>query len=129
MRYLRFNPTHGQSAPEFASSRDLGGDTRYRRSGNGRRLVSAALALTTATVLLGAGDHAVRAASGGSYTLDPTVVAGGGATLSGGRFRLSGTVGQTVTATLSASGFSLHDGFWPVQASTTDTIFANGFEL
>ena len=87
-----------------------------------------ALAVTLALSSMVGGDAAL-ASSGGAYTIDPSVIAGGGATLSGGAFRLSGTVGQVATATLSASGFSLHAGYWAPAAPVSDTIFANGFEL
>ena len=132
MQSRRLSRIPEESQPDSSSTPDAKRDQlcgARRRGDRALPTLRVALALTTAALLLGAGDHAVFAASGGSYTLDPSVIAGGGATLSGGSFRLSGTVGQTATATLSASGFSLHDGFWSVQAPATDTIFANGFEL
>lgn len=129
MDYLRCNRMQGRLLPKRACAPDIERETPCRRSCSGRRLASTARALMAAALLLGSGGHAVLAASGGFYTLDPTVIAGGGATLSGGSFRLSGTVGQAATATLSASGFRLHDGFWPARATSSDTIFANGFEL
>jgi len=65
---------------------------------------------------------------GGAFRIDPVVVSGGGATLDGDAFRLSGTIGQPATALLSASGFQMHDGFWRPAAPTSDVIFANGFD-
>lgn len=131
MHYLRLDRMPGESPPEFAAVPAFEHVVRRRKSISGHRFgaVALALTLTTAALLSAAGNHTAVAASGGSYVLDPSVIAGGGATLSGGSFRLSGTVGQTATATLSASGFILHDGFWTGQAPTTDTIFVNGFEL
>lgn len=66
--------------------------------------------------------------SGGAFVIDPATVAGGGATLSGGRFKLSGTIGQPATATLSASAYRLYDGFWAAASPSSDLIFANGFD-
>ena len=69
-----------------------------------------------------------RAQSGGPYRIDPAVIAGGGATLSGGQFRLSGTIGQPATSMLSASTYRLYDGFWAPASPSSDLIFANGFD-
>jgi hypothetical protein len=87
----------------------------------------ARLALLASAVLFAAGDGAL-ASSGGPYTIDPAVVASGGATSSGGSFRLSGTIGQASIATLTASGFRLHSGFWSNEAPASDRIFADGFD-
>lgn len=65
---------------------------------------------------------------GGPYVIAPVTIAGGGATLSGGSFQLSGTIGQPATATLVASGYRLHDGFWAPASPLNDVIFANGFD-
>ena len=70
------------------------------------------------------------AQSGGSYVIAPATIAGGGATLSGGSFRLSGTIGQPATMPLSAASYRLYDGFWaPASTAPMDTVFVNGFEL
>ena len=66
--------------------------------------------------------------SGGTFVIDPATVAGGGDTLSGGRFKLSGTIGQPATATLGASSYRLYDGFWAPASSLSDLIFADGFD-
>lgn len=82
-------------------------------------------------ILAGAGAASVAGAqsAGGPYVVDPVVVGGGGATLTGGTFSLSGTIGQPATAQLIGSGYTLYDGFWaPAAAPTDDLIFANGFD-
>lgn len=67
--------------------------------------------------------------AGGPYVVDPVVVGGGGATLTGGSFSLSGTIGQPATARLDGAGYTVYDGFWaPAAAPTNDLIFANGFD-
>jgi len=64
----------------------------------------------------------------GAFKINPVVISGSGATLDGGSFRVSGTIGQPATALLSASEFQMHDGFWRPAAPTSDVIFANGFD-
>lgn len=68
------------------------------------------------------------AQSGGAYTIDKAVIAGGGATLTGGAFRLSGTFGQPAIAASNGSVYALQDGFWAPAAVESDRIFANGFD-
>lgn len=64
--------------------------------------------------------------AGGPYAIDPAADAGGGgATLSGGQFRLNGTVGQPAASPLAASGYQLDGGFHPLLG---DRIFASGFD-
>jgi hypothetical protein len=63
--------------------------------------------------------------SGGPYRVAPVTVATGGGASRGGTFGLRGTLGQIATATLTASGYRVYSGFW---TSTTDQIFANGFD-
>lgn len=94
-----------------------------------QRLLPCAYAF--AVTALGAFSPALPAQSaGGSYEIAPTSIAGGGATLSGGAFRLSGTIGQPATRMLSAAGYRLYDGFWaPASTPSSDLIFANGFDL
>lgn len=52
------------------------------------------------------------AQSGGSYEIKPSVIAGGGARLSGGTFTTDGTIGQSVLGASSGGTFSLDAGFW-----------------
>ena len=52
-------------------------------------------------------------ATGGSYSLEQSVIAGGGASSSGGIYVLEGTIGQSVAGTRSAEDpYGLDPGFW-----------------
>lgn len=66
----------------------------------------------------------------GPYVIAPVAIVGGGGTLGGGSFVLSGTLGQPATTLLTAGTYRLQDGFWaPASApETDDTIFINGFD-
>ncbi len=70
----------------------------------------------------------VPAQAGGTFRIDSAVIAGGGATLDGGAFRLSGTVGQPATSPLGGANYVMRDGFWTPAANTSDEIFMNGFD-
>jgi len=54
-----------------------------------------------------------QAQSGGGYTLERSVIAGGGDTSTGGGYTLSGTIGQPLTSESSGGGYTLQSGFWP----------------
>lgn len=82
----------------------------------------------TATIAIAAAALAVAQSSGGPYTIDKAVIASGGATSTGATFRLSATVGQPATTRLSATGFSLNNGFWAPEGPASDPIFSNGFD-
>jgi hypothetical protein len=82
----------------------------------------------TAAFAMAAAAVAIAQSSGGPYAIEKAVIASGGATLAGGSFRLSGTVGQPATTRLSATGFSLNAGFWAPEGSAPDSIFSNGFD-
>jgi hypothetical protein len=72
---------------------------------------------------------AMPAQAGDTYRIVRAEVADGGATLSGGAFRLSGTAGQPVVGTVAAGSFVLAAGFWnAASAPADDRIFANGFD-
>jgi hypothetical protein len=47
------------------------------------------------------------------YAIDWFTIDGGGGTSSGGRFTLTGTIGQPDAGTLSGSNYTLQGGFWP----------------
>jgi len=47
------------------------------------------------------------------YAIDWFTLDGGGGASSGGRFTLTGTIGQPDTGTLSGSNYTLQGGFWP----------------
>lgn len=74
--------------------------------------------------------HVGVRAGEGAYRIERSVVTGGGGMLAGDTFRLSGTIGQSATAQMSAADFGLHGGFWPLADADapTDSIFANGFD-
>lgn len=50
--------------------------------------------------------------TGGSFTLEKAVVAGGGGASSGSGFSVNGTAGQTITERSSNNGFLISSGFW-----------------
>jgi hypothetical protein len=71
-----------------------------------------ALLLGVALLLL-AGLTAGILAQEGFYSLDWSVVAGGGETFSsGGEYTLGGTAGQAVAGDLSGGDYTLTSGFW-----------------
>jgi hypothetical protein len=92
-----------------------------------KRLHLIALACTVAT-LSALPVRGPAQSSGGPYRIDASVIAGGGASLSGSTFRLRGTVGQTATTRLAAGSFRLYSGFWAPAGPESDEIFANGFD-
>lgn len=66
--------------------------------------------------------------SGGPYVVARSVIGSGGDTLSGGSFRLNGTLGQPATTLLGSSGYRVYDGFWAPAAPLGDLLFSNGFD-
>ncbi len=71
-----------------------------------------------------------QVASGGPYTLNKQVIAGGGERASGGSYLLIGTVAQSVTGPVTGGSYSVQQGFLTQTASASqpDAIFKNGFE-
>lgn len=58
--------------------------------------------------------------SGGQYTIEKSVIAGGGGTSTGGTFSIQGTIGQAVAGGPSTkSPFSLQSGFWSSDVAPT----------
>lgn len=53
-----------------------------------------------------------QVAQGGAYTLEQSVIAGGGGTSSDGVFEISATIAQHTAATSSGGDFTLAGGFW-----------------
>jgi hypothetical protein len=54
-----------------------------------------------------------QVAIGDGFTLDQSVIAGGGGTSSGGEFEITGTSGQAAAGVRPITpGFRLHNGFW-----------------
>jgi len=58
-----------------------------------------------------------QVATGGTFSLDQSVIAGGGGSSTGGTFALTGTSGQDVAGTTSTGGsFAVTGGFWQATA-------------
>jgi hypothetical protein len=75
-----------------------------------KRIGPLKLALGALALLMVSG---VLAQSGGSFALDPDVVASGGAiSSSGGSYSLGSTVGQTGAGAVSGGSYTLYGGFW-----------------
>jgi hypothetical protein len=94
----------------------MGITNRNTRSAIGARLIAIKrigplkLALSALALLMVSG---VLAQSGGGYTLDPWVVADGGAIpSSGGGYSLGSTAGQTGAGVAGGGGYTLYSGFW-----------------
>jgi len=66
---------------------------------------------TLGALVLAALATVARAQSGGQFDLSWSTIDGGGAS-TGGRFALSGTVGQPDAGTLTGGSFKLEGGFW-----------------
>jgi hypothetical protein len=73
----------------------------------------------TAACLILLVSSAVRAQSGGDFTITQSVVAGGGGPSVNGPFEVTGTAGQhdATTATSAGGLFRLDGGFWPAPES------------
>lgn len=65
--------------------------------------------------LIMAGGFLALAVSGFAqpYAIESSTIDGDGGTSSGGRFTLTGTIGQPDAGTLRGGGFTLEGGFWP----------------
>ena len=75
-----------------------------------RKIIYTLLVLTMAG--LGQAGQA-QVATGGSYTLEQSVVANGGGASTGGTYAIVGTPGQSAAGTASASGqYNIRGGFW-----------------
>jgi hypothetical protein len=61
-----------------------------------------------------------QVAAGGSYTLEQTVIAGGGGSSAGGSYKVEGTAGQSPIGNSNGPQYSLRGGFW-VQAPFAPT--------
>lgn len=72
---------------------------------------------------------AVKAQTGGDFTIMQSVVAGGGQNATGGNFSLDGTIGQSLAGgALTGEPFSITSGFWnftPMPA-TAATVTISG---
>ena len=71
------------------------------------------LYLTIIFAVFLAAQASAQVASGGAFTLDQTVTAGGGSDATGGTFKLEGTLGQPAAGTRSSvAPFAMQNGFW-----------------
>lgn len=89
---------------------------------NSKIIFSAIILLTLAMI------SRAQIASGGGFSLEKSVTAGGGGTSSGDGFSLSGTSGQNAAGTnASASPFNQSGGFWtPEQLAPTAAVVSIG---
>ena len=74
-----------------------------------------------------------NAQSGGVYSITRSTVDGGGGTVQGGPYVLTGTTGQPEPGPAHAGGvYAVTGGFWPADADANvvagDGLFADGFE-
>ena len=70
-------------------------------------------------------DASISAQSGGTFTINQSVIANGGGTSGGGTFTVTGTTGQSLAGTLSnGAPFNVRGGFW--QNSSTSNVSVSG---
>jgi hypothetical protein len=75
-----------------------------------KKVVIAALPLILAVLSISSFG---QVATGGTFSLDQSVIAGGGGSSAGGNFALTGTAGQDAAGTKSTGGsFAVTGGFW-----------------
>ena len=87
--------------------------------------------MTAAALILGATfvAHVSAQSSGGQYSINSIVIAGGGGPIAGGNYQITSTLGQPAGETLTGGSYTLFNGFWsPVGGIVGDFVFANGFE-
>lgn len=87
------------------------------------------LFFATLFILAGASVGAAQVASGGSYTLNKSVIAGGGGASSdqtGALYTVNGTAGQSAAGAVASGGtYSLQSGFHTAAAMTTTAAGAS----
>lgn len=81
---------------------------------------------TLALIASASAGYAPAQSGNGQFAITHSVITPA-ATLSGGKFGLSGSVGQAVAASSGAGTYQLLGGFSAAN-TVTDRIFANGFE-
>jgi len=99
-------------------------DASLRSPAQRRRVPPIDVSVILAIALWLAAAAAAAQSSGGTYRIEPAVVANGRGTVGAGALQMRGTLGQAQTATLSGAGYRVYGGFWSPQS---DVIFANGF--
>jgi hypothetical protein len=81
-----------------------------------QRVLLAICALMTVVLPAVLAPSALTQQQGGPYTLNPSVVAGGGGTSTNWNTNISGTIGQGVLGASTGGSFSLNGGFWQADA-------------
>jgi hypothetical protein len=67
--------------------------------------------------------------SGGQYRIDPVAIPAGGGPVAGGNYQITSTLGQSTTAVLTGTNYTVFGGFWsPVGGIPGDFIFADSFD-
>lgn len=94
-------------------------DSNARLSSRFLRFVIGMLALLT---LPPVSPAALPQQSGGPYTLNPSVISGGGGASTNGNLRIEGSIGQKLLGTSSAAPFSIDSGFWPNAVPCPSTL-------
>lgn len=108
--------------------------TRALRSRRSRKVWIGLALLLGCSAILAESNGSVPSAGGGPYVLDPTRVAAGARTLTGGTYSLVGTAGQHDAQVVSAQGgaYDVASGYHPAASSSSavlpQAIFSNGFE-
>lgn len=97
---------------------------RARSVGEWRTLLHLVLGVS---ISLGAG----AALAMSQYSIERSVVAGGGGTSSAAGYVLNGTIAQSVAGSSAEGAQRAWSGFWRpgTPSSTGDAIFSNGFEV
>ena len=95
-----------------------------------RRTVTALLTVITALFVFGAATGRAQVATGGSFRLEQTVIAGGGGTSAdaGNGFSMTGSIGQPLVDASSGAPFALRSGFFtaPPVAPTAALVTVSG---
>jgi hypothetical protein len=74
-----------------------------------------------------AGQSSAQVTAGGNFTLEQSVVSGGGGSSSGANFGIEGTADQAIAGTQSNAGsFGVHGGFWQSFFTPTAALVSVG---
>ncbi len=77
--------------------------------------------------LVGATVAAVKAQTGGNYTITQSVIAGGGGTSVGNTYQVEGTIGQALAGvTSNGPSYSVKSGFWTSQLTPSAATVSVG---
>lgn len=84
--------------------------------------------LLAATALLAALATAQAGSNATTYSMDGSVIAGGGGIGAANCYTLVSTIGEPVAGTVASDGFTLTSGFLAAVGPTGDALFKDGFE-